>query len=155
MTEALSMSPPSGPWLNAALLCEQILQERDGTLSAIRIVDRLTIHAEGQAVPVEMPRHRASLKMLLVLRSGSAKGKATYEIVVEDPRGFKHPTQLRDDLFLPGEEAGAQVIIDLNLDVDYEGVYWFDVSVDGRLFTRVPLRVMYRRVSASHSGSSE
>jgi hypothetical protein len=29
-----------GPYLNAALLCEKVLQERDGVLSIIRIIDR-------------------------------------------------------------------------------------------------------------------
>ena len=155
MTGPHEVSPRGGPWLNAALLCEQVLEERDGTLSAIRIIDRLTIHSAGQNIPAEMPAQRVSQKALLVFRSGSAKGKETVEVLVEDPRGIKGPSRLQSDIFLPGEDAGANLVVDLLLEIEHEGVSWVDVSVGGRLLTRMPLRVVYSRLSVSRSGGSE
>ena len=38
----MSNGERGGPWLQVAVLCEKVLQEVTGTLSAIRIVDRLT-----------------------------------------------------------------------------------------------------------------
>ncbi|MBA3571933.1 MAG: hypothetical protein H0W34_08175 [Pyrinomonadaceae bacterium] len=38
-----------GPYLSAVFFCEKILDEKDGTLSAIRIVDQLVL------VPSEVP----------------------------------------------------------------------------------------------------
>lgn len=37
-------------------------------------------------------------------------------------------------------------VIDVNLDVglEHEGLYWFDVLLDDQLLTRVPLRVVYQ-----------
>ena len=38
----LKRNPAYGPYLNAAFLCEKILEEKSGVLSAIRIIDRVT-----------------------------------------------------------------------------------------------------------------
>lgn len=38
----LKREPDYGPYLNAAFLYERVLEQKDGVLSAIRIVDRLT-----------------------------------------------------------------------------------------------------------------
>lgn len=34
----------TGPYLNAALICEKMLREADGVLSPIRIIDRYTLN---------------------------------------------------------------------------------------------------------------
>ena len=36
-----------GPYLHAAHFCEKLLTEKDGVLSAIRIIDRITVTASG------------------------------------------------------------------------------------------------------------
>ena len=36
-----------GPNVVAAVFCEKVLQEKDGVLSAIRIVDRFTVSVEA------------------------------------------------------------------------------------------------------------
>ena len=36
-----------GPYLSAALLCEKVLEEKDGVKSAIRIIDRVTRTVTG------------------------------------------------------------------------------------------------------------
>ena len=37
----LKRNPDYGPYLIAALICQKVLEEKDGVLSAVRIVDRL------------------------------------------------------------------------------------------------------------------
>ena len=38
---------PAGPYLDAALICEGFVQEKDSAVSPIRLVNRLTIHQEA------------------------------------------------------------------------------------------------------------
>jgi hypothetical protein len=47
----MSNGERGGPYIGAAFLCEKILQEKDGVLSAIRIVDRITHSAVGPEAP--------------------------------------------------------------------------------------------------------
>lgn len=47
-----------------------------------------------------------------------------------------------------GEERGVNLILNMKIEA-MEGVYWFDVSVNERLLTRVPLGLMYQRVPSA------
>jgi len=44
----------TGPYLQAALLCERVMQEKDGVLSVIRIIDRVIHTAMGPETPDTM-----------------------------------------------------------------------------------------------------
>jgi hypothetical protein len=61
-----------GPYLNAALLCEKVLHEKDEVLSVMRIIDRIIVQAlsVGGPVPDSLPPSVASFHLLLVLKSG-------------------------------------------------------------------------------------
>ncbi len=45
-----SEQPQGGPYLQAAFFCERLLEEADGVLSAIRIVDTVTISGEDETL---------------------------------------------------------------------------------------------------------
>ena len=45
----------TGPYLVAALFCEKVLSEKDGVISTMRIVDRITITVSGEAPPRKCP----------------------------------------------------------------------------------------------------
>ncbi len=45
------MSENSGPYLIAALLCEKVLQEKDGIISVIRMIDRITLTVNALDAP--------------------------------------------------------------------------------------------------------
>jgi hypothetical protein len=142
-----------GPYLQVAVLCEKVLQEATGTLSAIRIVDRVTATAQSQGAPETMPPVNISLTALIVFRSGDAKG--TYAVTLQPvfPSGLK-PQYISAPILLEGEDRGAHLIFDLNFQAREEGLYWFDVSIKGELVTRIPLRVLYQRVVMSQSGGT-
>ncbi len=44
-----------GPYLTVAALCDKALQEKDGVISLIRVVDKLTSSAVGPDAPEQMP----------------------------------------------------------------------------------------------------
>src|SRR5260370_5270472 len=141
-------TPESGPYLVAALLCEKVLQEKDGIVSIIRMVDRITLTASASISPEALPPLTLNLTLFLAFKSGSARGSNTIKLRIESPSGIKLPEQLLP-IFFEGEDRGANLILALNMVVDQERVYWFDILLEEELFTRVPLRVIYQRVGQS------
>lgn len=136
------MGDSSGPYLTMAVLCERVLQEQDGVLSAIRIIDRITQSAEGPGAPDEMPPFPIQLTALLSFKSGEARGRRKVTLRPEDPSGH----QLKGaemPLLFEGEDRGMNVILQIGLVAEYEGLYWIDVLLDQERVTRMPLRVIY------------
>ena len=138
----------SGPYLVAALLCEKILQEQDGTISIIRIVDRLAITVSALSSPETMPLTPINLQALISLKSGSAKGRETLIVKAETPSGLKLFEQLFPVLF-EGDDRGMNIVITLNIIAEQEGVYWFEITLDNQFLTRIPLRILYQRIGPS------
>jgi hypothetical protein len=141
------INPGEGPYVTMASLCERILIERDGTYSAIRIVDRVIHTVRGTNPAGQMDPFPFQLQML-ILKAGAAVGRATLEIQTRLPSGLTAEKSL-STIHFGGEERGPSVPVTLNLTLEYEGLYWFEVMVDGRLLTKVPLRVEYRPAMAN------
>ncbi len=133
-----------GPYLQCAAFCEKALQERDGVVSLIRVIDRITHLAPGNA-PAELPEGGTlQTTFVLMLRSGDAQGRIPVSITIEQPSGVQLPAQTVDVMF-EGEDRGVNLILNLRTPA-IEGLYWFIVACDGRELTRAPLRVMYQRM---------
>ena len=150
----------TGPHLNLAVLCEKVLQEQDGVISVIRVIDRLVQSATGPDVPDQMPPFLANnLTMVVSLRSDQARGRYGLKIRAEAPGGFQLPA-LEHGVQLQGGNTGVNLVMPLSLPIAHDGVYWFDVFLTGpapkedRLLTRVPLEVVYQplRVGGSPPG---
>ena len=67
----------NGPFLAAAFLCNLVIEDKDGTLSAIRIVDRWIHIQQGADAPKEMPPVPMTLTLLLSFKAGAARGSST------------------------------------------------------------------------------
>jgi hypothetical protein len=141
----------TGPWLQAAVFCEKVLNEQDGVLSAIRIVDRINV-AGGHGAPETMPPVTINLFAFLAFKAGSARGSATIRLRQEDPSGLRAPPLLFQALF-EGEDRGVNLVFNVNFEVRLEGLHWFDVLVGDVLVTRMPLRVVYQRVTFGGFGA--
>lgn len=135
----------SGPYLTAAVLCERVLQEKDDVISIIRMIDRLTVIVNAAGSPETMPPAAVNLTALIALKSGSARGRMTVKWRTETPSGLKLPDQLFP-VFFEGEDRGANLVINLNMIAEQEGLYWFDVLLDEQPLTRIPLRILYQRI---------
>jgi len=138
----------SGPYLVAALLCEKVLQEKDETISIIRMIDRITLSVNALGSSETIPSTTLNLNALISLKSGSARGRGIVKLRVETPSGLKLPDQLLPVLF-EGDDRGVNLIVAFNMVIDQEGVYWFNVLLDERFLTRVPLRILYQRIGQS------
>lgn len=139
-----------GPYLAVAVLCEKVLQEQDGVLSAVRIVDQLTQGAIGPEVPDDMPGLLINLTALIVLKAGDARGRFAVRLRPELPSGQQMPPAEFAVRFDGASNQGQALIMPLNLEVEEEGLYWFDVLFvaqrggDDQLLSRIPLLVSYR-----------
>jgi hypothetical protein len=145
-----SLTPSKGPYLQLACLCEKVLNDSDGVLSLIRIVDRLIQTATGIDVPDQMPPFLLSdIKLVIALKAGEARGRYAIKIRPEDPSGIQLPPFETPIQLSPGNQ-GVNLVSDLQFAVQLEGVYWFDVlfvpggEAEDWLLTRIPLEVLYR-----------
>lgn len=136
MAEQLTLG---GPYLAVAVLCEKILEEKDGVHSLIRIVDRVSFRGEMPS----MPPNQLSLMLAIFLRSGVFRGTAQLEIEPITPSGKPMPAMRLPVLFEGDDDRGVAVALQLQFVATEEGLYWFDIKLADMLLTRVPLRVVY------------
>jgi hypothetical protein len=125
------------PYIQAALLCEKVLQETNGSLSIIHIADKLEYRAEGYP-----PGYKPAIILtgLLALKSGPVVGNHAVKVVVENPVGERREISSTSFEFL-GKDHGQNIILNLTLGIAQDGIYWFDVFFDEDLLTRIPLIV--------------
>lgn len=135
-----------GPHLTAALLCEKVLIEQDGVKSVVRIIDRFIRTAIGQNPPEEMPPFDVDLFLLVSLKSGRARGSHPLRIVIIKPPGGESNTVVNQTVLFEGEEdRGIDLINRMQLKIELEGIYWFEIYLHEDLLARTPLRVIYER----------
>lgn len=145
--EAEMSNGAGGPFIQVAAFCERVLQEQDGVLSAIRIIDRIiqTVQAAGTQAPDQMPQLKFDMFVVVCFKSGDFRGKKDVKIIPKSPsgqilQGFSAP------MLFEGDERGVNVVLRYSLDIKEEGLYWFDVELDGEVVTKMPLRVIYQKL---------
>ena len=141
----MEMDPGSeaGPYVAAAVFCEQVLREQDSVNSLIRIIDRITIRGTGPEVPQTLPPTVIPLKLYLAMKNGRARGSLEMTVRPEKPSGEAMDPQHFSMPAHGAEGDGTNIVLELQFPVDQAGLYWFDVFRDERLLTRVPLHVVY------------
>lgn len=139
-----------GPFVTAALFCERALEEKDGVVSAIRIVDRVTSHIASEGEQDAPPPLRVSITALISLKPGRAVGRYSIGFRPEAPSGaqlavLKTPVNFDES----DGSRGVNLVLPVEIEAE-EGLYWFDVLwIDDRagteeLLTRMPLRVLWQ-----------
>lgn len=132
-----------GPHLSAAVLCQHVLEEKDGVNSLIRMIDRLTITTGAVQA---MPEFQATLLLYLSFKSGSAKGNYEAGVVFVNPEG-EEEQRMTIPFFCEGEERGNNIRVALNLSIKRPGLYWFNIFLADQMITRVPLRVIHMKTA--------
>ncbi len=112
------------PYILAALLCENVIEDKTGSLSVIRIADKVEFETQG------MPEGYKPVIAIKVMRpNGEQKGA---------------PITLPTVKLLGGDQ-GSNTILNLNLGVEDEGLHWFDIYFQDDLLTRIPLTVVRKQ----------
>lgn len=138
------MAFEDGPYLTAAVICKEARQASDHTWSLLGLYDQYPVQG-GTDDPEVMPPTKVTTTLFLQFRSGSARGRWTVTVRPEKPSGLRMRGGDLPILFR-GEEMGEPIRLNLENVFDEEGLYWFDILLNGTLITRVPLRVTYLRV---------
>src|SRR5215469_7350249 len=115
-----------GPFVQAALFCERVLEEKDGVASFIRVIDRIISQAIGPGAPEKMPPTTFAITLVVGLKSGFAKGSYSVTVQGRSPSGRSMPPATLPVL-LEGDDRGANVIGRMQLELEEDGLYWFDV----------------------------
>jgi hypothetical protein len=129
------------PYLTAALLCEKVLVEQDGSVSIIRIADRATYQAVTVDNVLGIPegaRPFFALSGIIALKSGPVVGEHVVKIIVENPIGRRTELQAFNVTFM-GQDAGNNLVLNMMIGIENDGLHWFDVSFDDDILTRIPL----------------
>jgi hypothetical protein len=136
------------PWLNLAVICEKILQERDGAISIIRVIDRWNFVGAAKEMGPQVMRFH----FFIMFRAGILRGKQRIHIRPHSPSGQDLPAMEFPVLFEGDDERGIAVATEAQIGVDQEGLYWFDVYLEDELVTRMPLRVTYQQTGMPMAG---
>jgi len=138
--------PPvqTGPYLAAALIAEKILREPDAA-TIVRVIDKIGISPET-VKDIKDDMLGLPLTILLSFRSGGYIGKSELVLVQVGPSGNSMPCGLANLSFestIDTKYMMSQVV----LKWEYEGDYSFDVFLDHKLVSRIPLQIEFPRLS--------
>ncbi|CAI4029901.1 hypothetical protein DNFV4_00321 [Nitrospira tepida] len=153
MAEEMRTPDEFGPYLNAAFICEKVLREQDGVMSAIRIIDRVTHAAPGPDVMEPFPYRFA---LVLNFKSGEALG--TYQISIQPikPNNEKLQAAVYPVNFESPGDRGVGICADMQILFDVPGLWWFDIYLSGegrvRRVSRIPFRIIYLPQPVKMSG---
>lgn len=144
---------PEKPIFSAALMCTEILEEKDGNLSVIRLVDKLSVVALGEDAPKDATPTIQVMLLILFKSVPGYDGRHVLEITPVTPSGrrLKLKSPVGEEAIGPtlnfpgGTKTGLNVQIRLVLTLEGEGLYWVEVSLDGQLCTRLPLLVEFQK----------
>jgi hypothetical protein len=125
----------------SAFLCAQTIQDKkDDVLTAIRLVDNFTVTLPSGPAPLTF-NPPVQTKLVIIFKTEKfERFKAT--IALRKPNGESQPTSF-DTTSEPGI-AGRVLLIDVILNSNEPGDYWFDILVDDAVATRVPLNITRR-----------
>jgi hypothetical protein len=128
---------PAGPFVAMAVFCQRVDRQADGTVDVIGVIDGLHVgRPEDTPDPESPPVVR--LMGVISIRAGEARGRRTIGLLAHFPDGALGATLSRL-IVLSDDSPGATVSVPLELEARDAGVYWFDVTCDGALLTRMPL----------------
>ncbi len=140
---------PTGPFIQAALFADTILEDKTGTISVIRIIDRISHVAQGLNPPEDMLPFSRQLYALIALKPGRAIGRQNFTLTMERPSAQTETIAQGSFNFAGGLNQGVNLQMTLNVTFDQEGIYFFDFAIEGDILTRMSLEVIYQRVVAT------
>ncbi len=121
----------SGPWIQTAVLCEQVAGEASGKVTATDIVDGVAIEGGSQL----------DLNLMIALVRGDWLGAINLRVIAYDPEGnvIAAMDVEGDPPSIP--YALSRIIVPVEIVPGAPGVYWFDLLIEDRTITRIPLRI--------------
>ncbi len=145
-----------GPFLGAAFFCESLIEDTNKRMSAIGIVDGTLItipHNAPADIPSKSNPFLVVQNFLLLFRSGDSPGRHILKIVVEQPDGKRKAVGQQDIFLSDVPYGGCHVKSQAAFKVFSGGVFWVDVFLDGKRFTRMPFNITFERATSPDEAS--
>jgi hypothetical protein len=133
-----------GPYVQAALLCDRVVQENSGRVTIIGLLDRVI--TRPIAPGTDVPATQVSCHAVVILKTGSYPGKYKLRLLLKSPSN-KPLREFSLNVVLPDvEDQGINVVMPIKFPAKEEGVYWIEVKLgeaDSPL-TKTSLRLVRR-----------
>ena len=131
------------PFVQAACLCENVLIEKDGVPSLIRLIDKIDAQIPKDK-PADIP---SGFPVTFFIRLGSAEALGSGKILIQPKRpdgtlGGK----IEVEVALPGKGHGVQFKAPFMVLNPQAGFYWFNVFWNGDFITSFPMEVTLTEV---------
>jgi hypothetical protein len=138
------------PYLRSVILCERIMEEKDGVLTAVRIIDNVFVAPQRKDVPAPdaMPSVPLNFAVLISFKAGAARGPFEFQTKFLSPSGKATVVEMPPlKANFDQADSGVNFILHLTVVTREEGLYWFEVSIAGESepVTRVPVKVVYSK----------
>ena len=127
----------AGPFIQAALICERVLEEKDGTLSALRIIDKVT----SAEPPTDEKPALLLCHALTMMKWGDFNGDVVLTVEIENPSGERTEVLRTQGPVQAHPKGGANVYGPLALAFKRTGTFWAVFLLNQREISRVPLDV--------------
>jgi hypothetical protein len=138
-----------GPFLTAAFFCETTIEDKkDGSLSAIRMIDTITVNLPPSAPPEILSGEQGlpiPIAGLLSFKTGGAPGEHTVRLIMHSPSGKTEKALEQTLQFTPEPHGGANLRMNNVFMVKKGGLFWLHVFLDGKRVTRIPLLISVQR----------
>ena len=139
----------------AAYFCDRVLQEQNGVLSTIRIVDRWTVNGPTETMPLTV----LQTFLVVLFKSGLYRGTGQLTLTPISPSNVRMEPIILPIVFGGDDDAGAGTVLPIGFPVQEDGPYWFEVSLAGQglptyVVTCIPMRVVYLRIGPTPGNPS-
>jgi hypothetical protein len=131
-----------GPYVQAALLCDRVLQEDNGRVTIVGLLDRVV--ARSKEPQREVPATQVSCHAVVILKTGSNPGGYKLKLLVKSPSN-RPLNEFSLDVVLPDtEDKGINIVMPIKFFAKEEGVYWIEVRLGEmeRPLTKTSLRLV-------------
>jgi hypothetical protein len=122
--------------------CEQAILAQDNTLSAIRIIDTITLPF---APPKESDGMEISaIRLAIILKKAESHEPCMLKLICVDPSGKRKAIGASQGAMIEGTpEAGNNLVVPLLLTNGGEGLYWIELLANESLIARCPVRIKF------------
>jgi hypothetical protein len=112
----------TGPYVNMAAFCDRAIQETDGVLSIIRVIDQINVQLTGPDAPQELPPGGTiGTTLVVMLKAGQARGTHSVQIVFEHPDTTRHEAPMLSVSFTGGDQSGTNLVLPLQIQLSSAG----------------------------------
>lgn len=124
------------PLVSIATCCERVLEEKDGVISIVRVVDIFRFSAPKDAPP-DVIGHVPVL-IYVVLKSGDIVGEYPIQLRFRSSKGEIKEISSTTALFEGGTKS-VSITGQLMIRTEHIGLNWVDVIWNGEALTAIPI----------------